>query len=150
MDLTSSQQATFKADILANQAAEAAAQDIDAIVAYYNADSATSLWRPSISVDELNTAIVWAEFAGFTAVKQNCYLAMIQGKIDATKPNIRNGFSTIFSAQNSASLVNLTTLAKRIGTRFEVLFSTVDGAANVSSFFGAVVDRNDVINALAS
>jgi hypothetical protein len=152
MDLTTAQWSTFKTDINTNQAANVAAGNYDAIVAYYNANSspAVSIWRPLVSITELNNAIVWSEFAGLTAAKQNCYIAMVCGPIDATQANIRSGFSTIFSSQGSQTLINLNLIAKRTGTRFEVLFSTVDGTASVSSLYGAVVTRNDVINALAS
>jgi hypothetical protein len=152
-NLTAAQLQTFKADLNTNPgvATMIANSDWVGVANYYNTvpASPTMLWRPLITVDELNTAIVWSEFTALTVAKQNAYMALIQGAIDATKSNIRNGFTAIFAA-GGQTVTNLTAVAKRAGTRFEVLFSAVDGAASTSSVFGALCDQNDVINALAA
>lgn len=148
--LTDAHLLTLKNDINANPtlAGYWAAGNIAALITWYNGASTTYVWRPAISIDELNTAIVWSEFAGFTSAKQNCYIAMVQGAIDATKSNIRNGFGSIFSGNNSVSLANLTALSRRLGTRLEVLISVVDGTSNTSAVFGTVCDQNDIYNAM--
>jgi hypothetical protein len=75
--------------------------------------------------------------------KQNAYLALIQGAIDATNANIRAGFGAIFGG---TSVTNLTALAQRVPTRFEALFTT----AQVSAAFGQSVTVADVAAALGA
>lgn len=142
--MTPAQLSSLKADILANVATRPIA-DMGALAAYYNANSAASIYRPSIPVPELNTAIVWSEFMALPVQTQNAYFALIQGgTVDATKPNVRAGFGSIFVGL--VSLTNLTTLAQRLATRFESAFIT----ANVSSAFGTVVAVSDIAAALGS
>jgi len=148
MSLTNSQLATFKAAILAdsNLAAARAAGDHGAIAAYYAGASAGTIWRPSIPTPELNTAIVWSEFAVLTALQQNTYMALIApGAVDATKANVRGGFTTVFGAATT-SRANLTTIAQRTATRFEALFTT----SNVCSLFGYTASVQDIVDALGS
>jgi len=152
--LTTPQLLVLKTDILspANAAALGPwllAQDYPAIANWYNAlaSPAVNLWRPHIPVSELNTAIVWADFVALTLGKQNAYFAMTQdGWIDATSANIRTGFGAVFAG---ASQTNLVALAQRGGTRFEVLFSTVAGAASVSTMFGQSLSGDEVQRAVA-
>ena len=152
--LTTSQLLTLKTDILSPARAAAlggflAAVDHPSIADYYNqlATPAVNLWRPHIAVSELNTVIVWADFAALAVGKQNTYFAMTQdGWVDATSSFIRTGFSAIFA---NPSLANLTALAQRGGSRFEALFSTTAGAASVSTVFGQALSYIDVANALA-
>lgn len=143
--MTPAQLTTFKAAILGDAALAAArtAGDQGAIAAYYNAAGTGTVWRPSISVAELNTAIVWSEFIALTQGQRDAYRALISGAIDATNANIRSGFGSIFGG---TSLTNLTALAQRVPTRFEALFTT----AQVSAVFGQVVAVADVAAALGS
>jgi hypothetical protein len=145
MGMTPAQLATFKAAILAdpNLAAARAAGDHGAIATYYNANGTGFVWRPSVPVSEVNTAIVWSEFAVLSALLQTTYMAMIQGGLDATSANMRGGFTTVFGPA-TASRANLTALAQRTPTRFEALFT----ASNVSTVFGYVVTAADVAEAL--
>jgi hypothetical protein len=149
MALTAAQLAVFKAAILAdaNLAANRAAQAHGAIADYYAQNAASgTIWRPIITVQELNTAIVWSEFSALTALLQNAYMALISpGYIDATSANVRGGFTTIFAA-GTTSRTNLTNLAQRTPTRFEALFTT----AQVCSLFGYVPSVADVAQALGS
>lgn len=142
--MTPAQLATFKAAVLAEPALAAlrTAGDQGGIAAYYNAQGASSVWRPVITIAELNTAIVWSEFIALTQGQRDAYMALISApSIDATKTNVRNGFASIFAA---TSLANLTALAQRLGTRFELLFTT----AQVSAVFGQVVSPADVAAAM--
>lgn len=144
--LTPTQATVLKAAILGNAslAAARAAGDQGAIAVYYNANAAGSIWRPSITAAELNTAIVWSQFIALTAIVQNGYNAMLlAGTIDATSANVRAGFASIFSGQ---SLTNLTALAARAPTRFEALFTV----SNVCSCFGQSVTVADVAQALGT
>jgi hypothetical protein len=148
MALTAAQLATFKAAILAdaNLAANRAAQAHGAIADYYALAGTGTIWRPVITTQELNTAIVWSEFSALTALLQNAYMALISpGYIDATSANVRGGFTAIF-AVGTTSRTNLTTLAQRTPTRFEALFTT----ANVCSLYGYTPSVADVAQALGS
>jgi hypothetical protein len=141
MSLTPTQLATLKSAMLAdaNLTAFVAAGNDGAIAAYYNATGAGNLWRPIITVSELNTAIVWSEFAGLTVALQNTYLAMVVvGSVDATNVNIRNGFSTVFTGKTS--LTNLSALAQRVATRLEALYAV----ANVCPIFGYVISVAEI------
>lgn len=145
--MTPAQLLIFKTAILAdtNLVAQRAAGNQGAIAAYYNGTGAGSIWRPSISVSELNTAIVWSEFAGLTSQLQATYQAMItNGFIDATNANIRGGFSTVFSGK--VSLTNLTALAQRTPTIFENLFTT----NSICAVHGQQITPADIAAALGS
>jgi hypothetical protein len=147
MALTTAQLATFKAAILAdaNLATHRSNQAHGAIASYYAQNAAGTIWRPVITVEELNTAIVWSEFVTLTALFQNAYLALISpGYVDATSTNVRAGFSTIFAGKTSLS--NLTNLAQRTPSRLEALFTT----SQVCSLFGYVASVSDVAEALGS
>lgn len=143
--MNAAQLSTFKAAILsdANLAAARTAGDMGAMVSYYNAAGTGLVWRPSISVGELNTAIVWGEFIALTQGQRDAYSAVIQGPIDATNANVRAGFGSIFGGQ---SLTNLTALAQRVPTRFEQLFAV----SQVTPVFGQSVSVADVAVALGS
>lgn len=144
--MTPNQLTTFKTAILANAALASAraAGDHGAITAHYNANNGGAIWRPDLSTAELNTAIVWSEFAALTTGLQNTYLAVIApGTVDATSANVRGAFTTVFAA-NTVSLANLVTLAQRQPTRFEALFTT----AQVSTMYGQSVSVADVTAAL--
>jgi hypothetical protein len=147
-NLTPAQLATFKAAILADssQTQNVSAKAHGAIAAYYAAAGTGNVWRPSISTSELNTAIVWSEFAALTALLQNTYLALIApGYVDATSANVRAAFATIFGAATT-SRPNLTAIAQRPASRFEALFTT----SQVCSLFGATPSVEDVVAALGS
>lgn len=149
MSLTQTQLLTFKAAINADATALAMknAGNTGGIATYYNqTNGVDKVWRPDLSIGELNTAIVWSEFISFTVAKQNGYFAMTQGgNVDATSTNIRNGFTSIFTG--TTSLTNLTALAARLATRFEVVFGTL--ATNyVSTMYGYLVTDADVVAAI--
>ena len=144
--MNSAQLTTFKAAILAepNVAAARASQSHGAIAAYYNGPGTGLIWRPAITVAELNTAIVWSEFIALTQGQRDAYAALISGAtVDATNANVRAGFSTIFAG---TSITNLTALAQRVPTVFEQLFSS----GGVSTMFGYQVSVADVVQALGS
>ena len=146
-NMTPAQLTTFKAAILAdaNLTALRSANEHGQIAAYYNAAGTGSIWRPSISISELNTAIVWSEFASLSTALQVTYQVIVAtGTVDATSANIRAGFSTVFAGKTS--LTNLTAIAARTPTVLESLFTT----ANVCSVFGQQVSAADVAKAMAS
>lgn len=147
VNLTTAQWQAWKAAILADAAINGQLSDHGAVAAYYNAPHASAtVWRPSISIVELNTAIVWSEFEALSAGKRDCYMAMTQaGFVDATSSNVRAGFSSIFAG---TSLSNLAALAKRPATRFENLFGVAASGSIVTPVFGYVVQNHDVANVL--
>lgn len=145
--MTPAQLTTFKAAINgdSNLTALLTAGDQGGIAAYYNTPSGAMVWKPVITIQLLNTAIVWSEFIVLTALKQNAYFAMTSTNIDATSANIRAGFSSVFGA--STTLNNLTAIAQRQGTRFENLFASGNVVPN--GLFGLNVQPQDIADALA-
>lgn len=150
--LTSAQLATLKTDINAQAplAAARTAADWPTVAAFYNANTspAVAVWKPSITVHEMNAVITWSAFAGLTALAQNAYMAMTQdGFVDATSATVRAGFSTVFGA-GSASLTALNALAQRTATRLEALLVSVAGPPIVSAVFGQSLSADDVQKAM--
>lgn len=147
MPLTTAQSTAFRTAILADAAlaAHRTAGNHGAIAAYYATAGTGTIWRPDISTTELNTAIVWSEFALLSVQLQNTYHALIAtSNVDATSANIRGGFTAIFAA--GATRTNLTALAQRVPTKFEQLFTT----SQVCSLFGYTPSVTDVVSALGS
>lgn len=146
--MTPAQLQTLKAAILADATAAplAAANNHIAIAAYLNQTGSGLVYRPAIPSWEMNTGIVWTEYAVLTALQQNCYQAMISpGTIDATSANIRAGLLAIFGAAVTTK-ANLTALISRTQTKGESVFTI----GNVCPLFGAVFTQNDVAQALGS
>jgi hypothetical protein len=150
MSLTTAQLATLKAAILADPTANAFPNTSDgdfACAAYLNAVpvAPTQLWRPDVTQAEIAKNVLMSEFAGLTAIKQNGLLLITQSPfIDATNANIRAAFTTIFTS--GTSLTNLTAVAQRPGTRFEVIFSS-GGPPATSTMFNVQVSGQDVTTA---
>lgn len=153
MALTQAQKTTLKTDITSagNAAALGAfitGTDWVSIAAFYNANSASTVWRPNVPVADLAQQIVGSAFDGLTVAKQNGYLAMTQGGVvHADQASIRAWFSDIFGG-GSATLTNLTAIAQRPATRFELLFSSVAAPANVTTVFGQQLSPDDVQDAM--
>ncbi len=146
--MTPAQLQTLKAGIQAdaNLTALVAASNHVGIAAYLNGAGTGLIWRPRIDTVELNTAVVWSEFALLTVLLQSTYLAMIQpGFVDATSANIRGGFTSVFIL-GSQSRVNLIALSQRVPTKGEMIFTI----ASVCSVFGMVFSENDVARALGA
>lgn len=123
---------------------------------WYNAESASYVWRTSVSVDEANEVIDWPEFcevpevgaadiAGLkTTMRQNTLFArqsvalaqlFRNGSFNAGKSNVRSSLADIFGPNSTLALVEI---AKRSGRRVEILFGTVAGAAYEMTFEGAI------------
>ena len=153
--LTNTQFDTLKTDILANataggalETAVAIGNDV-AVAAYYNAlaSPAVKIWLPRVTIDQLNGAVVWTDFVGLTALKQNTYIAMTQaGFVDASDAQVRSGFAAAFGAA-SASITAITAMAQRDASRLEALLSTGSGT-RVTAVFGYVLMHLDVARAL--
>lgn len=139
---------TLKTAILADATAApmAAAGNHIGIAAYLNTAGAGQVYRPAIPSWEMNTGIVWTEYAILTALQQNCYQAMISpGTVDATSANIRAGLLAIFGTAVTTK-ANLTALISRVQTKGESVFTV----ASICPLFGTVFTPNDVAQALGS
>ena len=151
MSLTAAEKTTLKAAITGDATANAFPNTGDGnfdLAVYLNTVPAapTSVWRADIDPAEIGGAVVMADFIALTAVKQNGLILLTQGsRVDASQANVRTGFSSTFGA--GATLTALTALAQRAGTRFEVIFSSAAGAANVSTKFNVKVTATDVADA---
>jgi len=148
MALTPAQKTTLKTNMHSGGNASAlgtwlAAEDWASIATWYNADSGSTVWRPSIPVSDLTRNIVGSVYDGLTVAKQNGYLALTQGGlVDATFASVRSWFSDIFGA--GATLTALTAEAQRPATRFQMLFATAASPANVTTVFGYTLTPEDV------
>jgi hypothetical protein len=147
--LTQAEAVVLKADVHGFFASEVAVQDWPAISNAYNLASnpPAMLWRPDVTPTEIASAIVMSEFVALTAIKQNGLLLLTQGAaIDATQSNVRAAFQAIFGA--GATMTALTALAQRVGTRFEVLFSSAVAGARVTTKYGQPLTADDVQSAM--
>jgi hypothetical protein len=156
--LTTAQLATLKTDIQAQGtlAAAVSAADWQTVAAFYNANSSSAIWLPSVPVATLASAIDWSTTAltggngGFQSLAQaarDAYFALTQGgSVDATQTNVRNGFSSIFPANVASALA---AVAQRTATRLEVLFGS-GGPPVVSALFGYQVTASEVQKAMGA
>lgn len=145
MSLTTAQNATLKAAMLADSNVVALGTQDQKIADYYNAPSATSIWRPNVAASEIVAACVGTEVVALTALKQGLLQFMNQpGVVDATSASVRGNFSAIFAA--GATLTALTAVAQRSGTRFETIagFLTAAAPANTSSVVGHILTDVEV------
>lgn len=146
--MTPGQLTTLKNAIAADQTMNAFPNNVDgnrALAEYLNTvpESPSMIWKPSVSVPEMNSVIDWAAFSALTVAKQVTYQAMTQGgSVDATSSSVRGGFVTVFG-NPSTTLTALTTLAQRAATRAEAIFTT----GNVCALFGLSVSGSEVAQA---
>lgn len=146
--MTPAQVQTLKAAILADANASPArlAGDHGSIANYYNSAGAGVVYRPFITVAELNTAISWAEYVLLPVASQNCYQAMIAGgSVDGSNANVRAGFASIFATATTTK-ANLVALAQRVPTKLETLFTV----SNVCPLFGATITAADIAAVLGA
>lgn len=148
--------------------------DWQRVAEYYNSDSATNVWRPDAPVDPIKGAVLWANLTPAEAPdgttswtnralacqgKQfNLQLMLGQqsgGTVPGDLPSFRTGLqdaltnipSGVAGAIMGGGWATVQTFLRRAGTRFEALFSTVDGAANKSAVYGQRVSAPDVYDA---
>lgn len=153
MSLTTAQLATLKAAIAQtpNLAAFAAAGQHGQLAAFANARPATGgtlIFRSDITVDEIKAAVDAAEFNALTGNAPMLFLVLVSGdRVDATIANTRDQFAKIFPlATAPKTSAALSTAAQRIGSPFEVLFTT----NGVSAVFGQQLAEDDIRKAIAS
>ena len=180
--MTPEQTMALKNNIIAKSAAgqplEAlvAGGDWQNVAAYYNADSATKLWRPDAPRAKVFGAIIWknltqADAPDGTALFTNRALACQSLQINLqimlpptsdTLPGDEIGFrqglqdalsavpAGVGGAVLDAGWVPVRNALQRLGTRFEALFATPEGAASKSSVYGQRIDGNDCYQAYVS
>ena len=152
MALTTAQLTTLKADIQSRPSLWAnGTQQIgnEEVAAFYNstASPVVNIWKPAVTVQELNSAIAWSDMVVVTQEKQLAYQSMIWNfSIDMTDAQVRAGIDSIFGA-GSASKNGINAIGKRGATYLEALFST-GGATKVSSVFGVQLQAAEVSSAI--
>lgn len=146
------------------------------VAAYYNSASAVDVWRPDAPRAAICGAIVWKNLTQIdapdaTALYTNRVLAcqsrqmnldiLLPPTVD-TLPGDQLGFrqglqdalqnvpAGVAGALLDGGWVAVRNVLKRPGTRFEVMFSTVEGVASKSSVYGQRVDGNDCYSAYVS
>jgi hypothetical protein len=150
MSLTTAQNTTLQTDINAQGSLviARAAHDAPAVANFYNALSATAIWRSDLTNSQVVAACVMTEVVALntTAGAQLAFQTLIHPPIvDATSANVRAAFSTLFSGKTT--LTNLTAVAQRLGTRLEVLLGA-GGPPAVSQVFGYLLQPADVAIAM--
>ena len=141
MSLTTAQKTTLKAAMLIDSNVIAIVGQDQKVADYYNAASSTAIWIPNLPRSVVIANTNWVAFAAKTALLQATFTALLlDGTVDATNTNIRNGFGSVFSG---ADLTALSNVAQRLGTRLEVLFSS-GGPPAVSTMYGYTLTDTDV------
>lgn len=129
-----------------------------------------NLWKPVVTITELNTAINWGQDpAGATAADQtNSWLRWQSmcwnSTLDLTDPQVRSGVADVWGSGSASNIaVKAVGVGRRAGTRFELLFASVNRGPNgnaasgtmadngrVSQFFGQPLSGTDVAAARAN
>jgi hypothetical protein len=147
-----------------------AGNDWQRVADFYNGDSTTNVWRPDAPVDPIKGAILWANLTPTDAPdgttswtnralccqgKQFNLQLMLGQQSNATVPGdlapfragmqdaLTNIPSGVAGAVMGGGWATVQGLLRRFGTRYEVLFSVVDGNANKSSVYGQRLSSND-------
>lgn len=141
--LTAAQKVVVKADITANSDLNSQPNSSDGnfeIARLYNLLAAPifRVWRTNVSTAEVKKAISWTEFIGRTAGERDAFALMISNHIvNSSDPNVRGGFSDIFSGPSGlTSRTNLTNVSKRDSTRIEKVLATGTGSEAVPATMG--------------
>lgn len=150
MPLTPAQEAILQAAINADASVSSAVAKADwySIAGLYNLQTTSMVWRADITPEQIQAGIVASEaIAQSPQALQMAQLLLSTPLIDATKPNVRAQFATIFPASSAAvTLTNLTAIGQRQATKFENLFVS----SQVSSVYGVVLSPLDVQRAMGA
>ena len=142
MALTTAQKATLKTYIEANPAWMAYPHNSDGafqIARELQDESSPAfvVWRTDVLEDEITgdtsaegTTWDWVEFIGLTVGEQGGYARMFRdGVIDASKPNVRQGFIDIFGGPSGADQrAHMAAISKRNANLIEELFAVGTGS----------------------
>ena len=156
MNLSAGQLTALATDINAQGSLASArtTHDAPAVANFYNAASATAVWRSDLRNSEVVAALVGSDVS---ALASSGLLGLLQLlvmplTIDASSANIRSDFTTLFSGKTS--LTNLTAVAQRTATRIEALFGSggppITCGTDVGglSLFGQPLDAGTVAKAM--
>lgn len=150
-----------------------------AIAAWYNGTAlagdaqpfgnALNLWKPVVTIQELNTAINWSQnpAGGTDAAQTNSWLRWQSmcwsNALDLTDSQVRSGIQSVWATGASNAAIKAVGVGRRAGTRFELLFASANRGPNgntpdadmtlngrVSQFFGQRLTGDDVSAALAN
>jgi hypothetical protein len=153
MALSSAQETVLHEDILHGPDASAladfvAGDDWYSVAQWYNQlAGGSTVWRPNIPTNELKKGLVGSAFSALTVQKQNSYFALVSGdSVDATVDSIRAWFQEIFGA--GMTTTNLTAIAQKPATKFEMLFSVVAAPSHTTTVFGHGVTAEEVQHAM--
>ncbi len=159
MPLDSAQLTTFKSDLDANTDTVIVQALIDGtnnvIAAWYNDNVSPDffVWRTEITTAEVKSVVDWSEYIGRSDGERGAFILLIEdGIVDASRVNVRSGFTDIFSGpQGAVTRTALIALAKRLANRIEaVLISSGSGSVpdpGTMGFEGGIT-RLDVAAAL--
>jgi hypothetical protein len=156
--------AILKADIIAKSAAGQPLNGLgeDAIAVYYNAASASIVWRTDVTRAEIyhqtsneGTTWNWTTYKSQSVTEQNAWTQMFMGDVaNFSLPNLRAGVDAIFSGAgaSAAQRAHVAAIAKRAARRVEALATNPIGGTmqtpSVLTFEGTVSaqDISDVMN----
>lgn len=136
MSLTSAQQTTLKAAILADPTLNAFPNtgdgnfDLAVYLSNTLASPAFIVWRTNVPTSDVKKAIVWTEYIAATGVADRDALGLIisNGIVNAADVNIRQGFQDIFAGpQKAVTRANLTAISKRSATLIEKILAIGTG-----------------------
>lgn len=152
--LTTAQQATVKADILADQTLNAFPNNSDgafAIAAIYNQTAAPDfwVWRTNVPKNEFTnstgpdgTTFTWVGngFITRSAGEQTAWVELFNSthSVNASLPNVRQAFADIFSGSGNAAAnrTHMLGVARRKATRLEKLLATGTGSTASPAVMG--------------
>ena len=132
MQLTTAQAATLKAAILAEAnatlVAALAVRDDTGVADWYNATTATVVWRSHVQLAEVGKAFVATSLSSMTSLNNDRLVsfALYNGDgINPSRADHRAFFDDVFSPTSGApARTALATLWRRTATRAEALFAT--------------------------
>ena len=135
MALTSAQQTTLKAAILADSELNALPNTLDgaftiAVLLNQTAVPDFWVWRTNVSTQEIRSVLVWSEYDTLSVSRQNAFSFLCSNHIvDASLVNVRQGIQSIFQGpQQAGNLAALVAIGKRLAKRGEKLLATGTGS----------------------
>ena len=109
------------------------------------------MWDPQVTITELNTAINWGqEPTGATdSARTNSWLrwqSMCWSNVlDLTDAQVRSGVADVWGSGSSSNVaIKAVGVGRRAGTRFELLFASVNRGPNGNAASGTMEDNGRV------
>lgn len=157
-DLSPAQLQTLKSDINANFLAAWNAQQVDTIVAAYNADATPTfvVWRTTVPAEEYRDAITWTELTGRSAGERDMFSFLTANgsmALNCSRGNVRQAIADAFSgAAGVNSRTAILAACKRAANRVERLYVTGTGtdATPGRLVFEGTISAGDVLAAMGN